>query len=101
MTVLHDFFFLLFPDWPENCGNPAVKPNTETLRVVNGVEAIPHSWPWQVSMQVTPTPVSLRAPVMRDERQKSFNLKSVFSFSLSSRLSHSLSRHTCTTAEAL
>lgn len=70
MTVLHDFFFffLLFPDWPENCGNPAVKPNTETLRVVNGVEAIPHSWPWQVSMQVTPTPVSLRAPVMRDKR---------------------------------
>uniref|UniRef100_A0A3Q4GX15 Zgc:154142 n=1 Tax=Neolamprologus brichardi TaxID=32507 RepID=A0A3Q4GX15_NEOBR len=25
---------------------------TATVRVVNGVEAIPHSWPWQVSMQV-------------------------------------------------
>uniref|UniRef100_A0A3P9CKQ0 Peptidase S1 domain-containing protein n=1 Tax=Maylandia zebra TaxID=106582 RepID=A0A3P9CKQ0_9CICH len=25
-----------------------------TVRVVNGVEAIPHSWPWQVSMQASP-----------------------------------------------
>nr|XP_046272112.1 tolloid-like protein 2 [Scatophagus argus] len=41
-------------DWPENCGNPAVTPSTATQRVVNGVEAIPHSWPWQVSMQVAP-----------------------------------------------
>ncbi|XP_040002652.1 ovochymase-2 [Xiphias gladius] len=40
--------------WPENCGHPAVKPNTGTPRVVNGVEAIPHSWPWQVSMQASP-----------------------------------------------
>uniref|UniRef100_A0A3Q4HDT6 Zgc:154142 n=1 Tax=Neolamprologus brichardi TaxID=32507 RepID=A0A3Q4HDT6_NEOBR len=35
--------------WPENCGNPEVKPSTATVRVVNGVEAIPHSWPWQAS----------------------------------------------------
>ncbi|XP_071359853.1 ovochymase-2 [Trachinotus anak] len=40
--------------WPENCGNPAVKPNTATTRVVNGVEATPYSWPWQVSMQASP-----------------------------------------------
>uniref|UniRef100_A0A3Q0SD46 Peptidase S1 domain-containing protein n=1 Tax=Amphilophus citrinellus TaxID=61819 RepID=A0A3Q0SD46_AMPCI len=40
--------------WPENCGKPAVKPNTATARVVNGEEAIPHSWPWQVSMQASP-----------------------------------------------
>uniref|UniRef100_A0A3B4TWX4 Peptidase S1 domain-containing protein n=1 Tax=Seriola dumerili TaxID=41447 RepID=A0A3B4TWX4_SERDU len=38
----------------KNCGNPEVKPNTATTRVVNGVEAIPHSWPWQVSMQASP-----------------------------------------------
>uniref|UniRef100_A0A8C9XPL0 Peptidase S1 domain-containing protein n=1 Tax=Sander lucioperca TaxID=283035 RepID=A0A8C9XPL0_SANLU len=44
----------LFPDWPVNCGNPAVTPNTATPRVVNGEEAIPHSWPWQVSMQASP-----------------------------------------------
>ncbi|KAK7930543.1 hypothetical protein WMY93_006938 [Mugilogobius chulae] len=40
--------------WPKDCGNPAIKPSTATLRVVNGVEAVPHSWPWQVSMQATP-----------------------------------------------
>ncbi|KAL3996601.1 hypothetical protein ACER0C_009257 [Sarotherodon galilaeus] len=40
--------------WPENCGNPEVKPSRATVRVVNGVEAIPHSWPWQVSMQASP-----------------------------------------------
>uniref|UniRef100_A0A672YVA3 Peptidase S1 domain-containing protein n=1 Tax=Sphaeramia orbicularis TaxID=375764 RepID=A0A672YVA3_9TELE len=27
-----------------------------TLKVVNGVEAVPHSWPWQVSMQASPMP---------------------------------------------
>ncbi|XP_029008026.1 ovochymase-2 [Betta splendens] len=41
-------------NWPENCGNPAVKPNTAATRVVNGEEATPHSWPWQVSMQASP-----------------------------------------------
>ncbi|XP_034543236.1 ovochymase-2 [Notolabrus celidotus] len=41
-------------DWPVNCGNPEVKPKTGTTRVVNGEEAIPHSWPWQVSMQASP-----------------------------------------------
>ncbi|KAK5931435.1 hypothetical protein CgunFtcFv8_027583 [Champsocephalus gunnari] len=32
------------------CGTPAVQP--ETSRVVNGEEARPHSWPWQISLQV-------------------------------------------------
>ncbi|KAM9770435.1 ovochymase-2 [Menidia menidia] len=41
-------------NWPTNCGNPAVKPKTATPRVVNGEEAVPHSWPWQVSMQASP-----------------------------------------------
>ncbi|XP_042171195.1 LOW QUALITY PROTEIN: ovochymase-2-like [Oncorhynchus tshawytscha] len=40
--------------WPETCGSPAVPPSSATLRVVNGVEAVPHSWPWQVSMQASP-----------------------------------------------
>eukprot|EP00066_Takifugu_rubripes_P022016 XP_011611282.1 PREDICTED: ovochymase-2-like [Takifugu rubripes] len=40
-------------EWPLNCGNPAVKPRIATPRVVNGEEAVPHSWPWQVSMQVS------------------------------------------------
>ncbi|XP_059189819.1 ovochymase-2 [Centropristis striata] len=46
-------------NWPTECGNPEVEPNTATPRVVNGEEAIPHSWPWQVSMQVKSPPVSL------------------------------------------
>lgn len=44
--------FSVLPDWPAECGTPAVPPVTPTLRVVNGIEAKPHSWPWQVSMQV-------------------------------------------------
>ncbi|KAK6494151.1 ovochymase-2 isoform X1 [Huso huso] len=38
-------------NWPSNCGTPAIPPHTQVARVVNGEEAIPHSWPWQVSMQ--------------------------------------------------
>ncbi|XP_062407656.1 ovochymase [Sardina pilchardus] len=40
--------------WPDKCGVPAVTPNMSLTRVVNGIEATPHSWPWQVSMQATP-----------------------------------------------
>ncbi|KAK2852327.1 hypothetical protein Q7C36_007528 [Tachysurus vachellii] len=39
-------------DWPADCGTPTVAPVTPVMRIVNGMEAIPHSWPWQVSMQV-------------------------------------------------
>lgn len=40
-----------FLDWPSTCGRPAIPP-TVTSRIVNGEPAKPHSWPWQVSMQV-------------------------------------------------
>ncbi|XP_071378637.1 cubilin [Centroberyx affinis] len=40
-------------DWPSTCGKPAIPP-TVTTRIVNGEPATPHSWPWQVSMQVWP-----------------------------------------------
>ncbi|XP_034535551.1 chymotrypsin A-like [Notolabrus celidotus] len=34
------------------CGNPAISPViTGYSRIVNGEEAVPHSWPWQVSLQ--------------------------------------------------
>ncbi|XP_006817822.1 plasminogen-like [Saccoglossus kowalevskii] len=34
-----------------NCGEPAIPPNTEvSIQVVNGTEAVPHSWPWQISL---------------------------------------------------
>ncbi|XP_061778961.1 ovochymase-2 [Nerophis lumbriciformis] len=42
--------------WPEDCGKPAVAPSTGNPRVVNGVEAVPHSWPWHVSMQTAHIP---------------------------------------------
>lgn len=38
-------------DWPKDCGLPHFKPNT-VERIVSGNEARPHSWPWQVSLQV-------------------------------------------------
>ncbi|KAG5281171.1 hypothetical protein AALO_G00068190 [Alosa alosa] len=31
------------------CGTPATEPLM--TRVVNGVDAIPNSWPWQISLQ--------------------------------------------------
>lgn len=40
-------------DWPSTCGIPAIPPNLGT-RIVNGEQAKPNSWPWQVSMQVWP-----------------------------------------------
>ncbi|XP_030620538.1 chymotrypsin B-like [Chanos chanos] len=34
------------------CGTPAIPPVvTGYARIVNGEEAVPHSWPWQVSLQ--------------------------------------------------
>ncbi|KAM9792333.1 cubilin [Neosynchiropus ocellatus] len=41
-------------DWPTTCGKPAIPPAVMT-RIVNGEPAKPHSWPWQVSMQVWPS----------------------------------------------
>ncbi|AWP17974.1 putative elastase-1-like [Scophthalmus maximus] len=41
------------PDWPKDCGMAHFKPNMAE-RIVSGNEARPHSWPWQVSLQVRP-----------------------------------------------
>lgn len=43
----------LVPDWPTDCGTAHFKPNM-VERIVSGNEARPHSWPWQVSLQVNP-----------------------------------------------
>lgn len=40
-------------DWPKDCGIPHFQPNTAE-RIISGNEARPHSWPWQVSLQVRP-----------------------------------------------
>uniref|UniRef100_A0A3Q1F0Z5 Zgc:112285 n=1 Tax=Acanthochromis polyacanthus TaxID=80966 RepID=A0A3Q1F0Z5_9TELE len=39
--------------WPKDCGMAHFKPNMAE-RIVSGNEARPHSWPWQVSLQVRP-----------------------------------------------
>ncbi|XP_073446306.1 ovochymase-2-like [Dendrobates tinctorius] len=41
-------------DWPNKCGKPT-KPPQIFSRIVNGEPAAPHTWPWQVSMQVWPS----------------------------------------------
>ncbi|KAM3937400.1 ovochymase-2-like [Leptodactylus fuscus] len=41
-------------DWPNKCGQPTFPPQINS-RIVNGEPAVPHTWPWQVSMQVWPS----------------------------------------------
>ncbi|XP_031759056.1 ovochymase-2 [Xenopus tropicalis] len=41
-------------EWPNTCGKPTYPPQINT-RIVNGEPAAPHTWPWQVSMQVWPS----------------------------------------------
>ncbi len=49
------FLHLLIPLYlfSSGCGIPAIPPVVSGYaRIVNGEEAVPHSWPWQVSLQV-------------------------------------------------
>ncbi|KAM4807741.1 ovochymase-2-like [Rhinophrynus dorsalis] len=41
-------------EWPSKCGQPTYPPQVNS-RIVNGEPAVPHTWPWQVSMQVWPS----------------------------------------------
>uniref|UniRef100_A0A8C0QTH9 Chymotrypsinogen B-like n=1 Tax=Canis lupus dingo TaxID=286419 RepID=A0A8C0QTH9_CANLU len=44
--------FLLFGS-SSGCGVPAIHPQLSGLsRIINGEDAVPNSWPWQVSLQV-------------------------------------------------
>jgi len=35
-----------------DCGKPAIKPHVSLARIVGGVEARRHSWPWQCSVRL-------------------------------------------------
>ncbi|XP_038162499.1 chymotrypsin A-like [Cyprinodon tularosa] len=52
MAFLWILSCLAFVGAAYGCGTPAVSPViTGYARIVNGEEAVPHSWPWQVSLQ--------------------------------------------------
>uniref|UniRef100_A0A3B5R5U0 chymotrypsin n=1 Tax=Xiphophorus maculatus TaxID=8083 RepID=A0A3B5R5U0_XIPMA len=52
MAFLWILSCLAFVGAAYGCGSPAITPViTGYARIVNGEEAVPHSWPWQVSLQ--------------------------------------------------
>ncbi|XP_044059248.1 chymotrypsin A-like isoform X2 [Siniperca chuatsi] len=52
MAFLWILSCLAFAGAAYGCGSPAIPPViTGYSRIVNGEEAVPHSWPWQVSLQ--------------------------------------------------
>ncbi|XP_030060869.1 chymotrypsin-like protease CTRL-1 [Microcaecilia unicolor] len=52
MALLWTFCFLAFIGSAYGCGIPAIKPTISNYnRIVNGENAVPGSWPWQVSLQ--------------------------------------------------
>ncbi|XP_047218539.1 chymotrypsin B-like [Girardinichthys multiradiatus] len=52
MAILWIVSSLAFISTAYGCGVPATPPRvTGYTRIVNGEEAVPHSWPWQVSLQ--------------------------------------------------
>ncbi|KAM7014987.1 LOW QUALITY PROTEIN: transmembrane protease serine 9-like [Tautogolabrus adspersus] len=52
MAFLWILSCLAFVGAAYGCGSPAIPPViTGYSRIVNGEEAVPHSWPWQVSLQ--------------------------------------------------
>jgi len=52
MAFLWILSCLAFVGAAYGCGSPAITPViTGYSRIVNGEEAVPHSWPWQISLQ--------------------------------------------------
>ncbi|CAK6979537.1 proproteinase E-like [Scomber scombrus] len=49
MMMMRVAFVLLLAAYAHACGKPSYEPSL--TRVVNGVDARPYSWPWQISLQ--------------------------------------------------
>ncbi|XP_068923314.1 LOW QUALITY PROTEIN: chymotrypsin-like elastase family member 2A [Petaurus breviceps papuanus] len=49
-------------DWPQDCGVAPFYYSSSAERIIQGNEARPHSWPWQVSMQYPGKIVSYASP---------------------------------------
>ena len=49
--VLYYVLFLVTVLYAEECGNPVIPPNPSNDKIINGQEAVPHSFPWMVSIQ--------------------------------------------------
>ena len=51
---MHADTSIIFYFWNKGCGLPALNPNVDlhtiNTRIMNGKEAVPHSWPYAISI---------------------------------------------------
>jgi len=51
MQMFDDYDYGEDLDYKDECGIPGIQPNIY-FRIVGGVEAEPHSWPWHVKIKI-------------------------------------------------
>ena len=50
ICILCNVLLLVSISYADECGNPVIPPNPND-KIINGQEAVPHSFPWMVSIQ--------------------------------------------------